>query len=169
MPQNEIIAISEFARSHNLKMHLDGARLWHVAVETKTPLKELCDPFDTVSVCFSKGLGKISSHHIDLGIHGFMAGAPVGSCLVGPKDLIKKARWFRKLFGGGMRQTGILAASAAYALTHNFPQLSRVHAYAKKIESVLESLGVTILSRAETCMVSCFLLAFVWFIDSTTQ
>jgi len=135
-PQSEIVAISKYAHSHDIKMHLDGARIWHVAVETRTSIKELCDPFDSVSLCFSKGLG-----------------APVGSCLVGSKDFIKKARWFRKLFGGGMRQTGILAASAAYALTHNFPKLEKVHALAKKLEAGLVSVGVQITSTAETCMV----------------
>ncbi|KAG5635999.1 hypothetical protein H0H81_009426 [Sphagnurus paluster] len=135
-PQEDIIAISKYAHSHGIKMHLDDARIWHVAVETQTPIKALCDPFDTVSLCFSKGLG-----------------APVGSCLVGPKEFIAKARWFRKLFGGGMRQTGFLAACAAYALTHNFPQLERVHALAKRLEAGLESIGVDITSRAETCMV----------------
>ncbi|KAG6845651.1 hypothetical protein H0H87_005858 [Tephrocybe sp. NHM501043] len=134
-PQNDIIAISDYARSHGIKMHLDGARIWHVAIETQTPLKELLAPFDTVSLCFSKGLG-----------------APIGSCLVGPKEFIKKARWFRKLFGGGMRQTGVLAASAAYALTHNFPQLERVHALTKKLEAGLKTIGADILSGAETCM-----------------
>ncbi|KAF8078357.1 pyridoxal phosphate-dependent transferase [Lyophyllum atratum] len=136
LPQEDIIAISTYARSHGIKMHLDGARIWHVAVETQTSIRELCDPFDTVSLCFSKGLG-----------------APVGSCLVGPKDFIKKARWFRKLFGGGMRQTGVLAASAAYALSHNFPQLERVHILTKKLEAGLESIGAEITSKAETCMV----------------
>jgi len=135
-PQEEIIAISEFGHSHGIKMHLDGARIWHVAVETQTSIKELCDPFDSVSLCFSKGLG-----------------APVGSCLVGPKDFIKKARWFRKLFGGGMRQTGFLAGAAAYALTYNFPQLDRVHALAKKLQAGLESIGADVTSKAETCMV----------------
>ncbi|KAF7339659.1 Beta-elim-lyase domain-containing protein [Mycena sanguinolenta] len=125
-PQDEIIAISDFVHSHGKKMHLDGARLWHVAAETGTSVKELCDPFDSISLCFSKGLG-----------------APVGSCLAGSAAFIKKARWFRKLFGGGMRQTGILAASAAYALTYNFPLL----------EAGLEEIGVEITSKAETCMV----------------
>ncbi|KAF9480456.1 hypothetical protein BDN70DRAFT_979312 [Pholiota conissans] len=136
IPQEEVIAISEYAHSVGVKMHLDGARIWHVSAETSTPLKELCDPFDSVSLCFSKGLG-----------------APVGSVLVGTKQFITKARWFRKLFGGGMRQTGILAASAAYALTHNFPQLPRVHALTKKLEAGLEEIGCGILSRAETCMI----------------
>ncbi|KAH9484847.1 putative low-specificity L-threonine aldolase [Psilocybe cubensis] len=136
IPQEEVIAISDYAHSLGLKLHLDGARIWHVAAETSTPLNELCDPFDSVSLCFSKGLG-----------------APVGSCLVGSKEFITKARWFRTLFGGSMRQTGILAGAAAYALTHNFPQLPRVHALAKRLESGLEKIGANILSRAETCMV----------------
>ncbi|KAH6917616.1 threonine aldolase [Coprinopsis sp. MPI-PUGE-AT-0042] len=136
IPQEEIVRISEFAKTIGAKMHLDGARLWHVAVATNTPLKTLCDPFDSVSLCFSKGLG-----------------APVGSCLVGPKAFIQKARWFRKLFGGGMRQTGFLAASAAYALSYNLPQLGRVHRLAKRLEAGLEQMGVHILSRAETCMI----------------
>ncbi|KAI0690682.1 pyridoxal phosphate-dependent transferase [Cytidiella melzeri] len=135
-PQDEIVKISQFAHTNGLKMHLDGARLWHVAAETGTPLKTLCDPFDSVSLCFSKGLG-----------------APVGSCLVGSTEFIRKARWFRKLFGGGMRQTGVLSASAAYALTHNFPQLPRVHELTRRLESGLKELGVKITSGAETCMV----------------
>jgi len=77
----------------------------------------------------------------------------VGSCLVGTKEFIAKARWFRKLFGGGMRQTGVLAASAAYALSYNFPQLPHVHTLAKRLEAGLEEIGANILSRAETCMV----------------
>ncbi|KAF7437057.1 Threonine aldolase [Pleurotus ostreatus] len=136
IPQDEVIAISDFAHSNNIKMHLDGARLWHVAAETGVSLKELSDPFDSVSVCFSKGLG-----------------APIGSCLVGSKELIKKARWFRKLFGGGMRQTGVLAGCAAYALSHNFPLLPRVHELTRKLETGLEKIGAEITSRAETCMV----------------
>ncbi|KAF9036466.1 hypothetical protein BDZ89DRAFT_1100632 [Hymenopellis radicata] len=128
-PQEEIIAISNFAHSQNVIMHLDGARLWHVAAETGMSMKELCDPFDSISLCFSKGLG-----------------APIGSMLVGPKEFITRARRFRKLFGGGMRQTGFMAFSAAYALTHHFPLLP-------KLEAGLEEIGVTILSRAETCMI----------------
>ncbi|KJA25961.1 hypothetical protein HYPSUDRAFT_133631 [Hypholoma sublateritium FD-334 SS-4] len=136
IPQEEVIAISEYAHSVGVKMHLDGARIWHVAAETEMPLSELCAPFDSVSLCLSKGLG-----------------APVGSVLVGTKEFIAKARRFRKLFGGGMRQTGILAAAGAYALTHNFPQLPRVHALARRLEAGLEEIGCAILSRAETCMI----------------
>ncbi|KAI0314979.1 pyridoxal phosphate-dependent transferase [Amylostereum chailletii] len=135
-PQDEIIRISEYARSQNIKMHLDGARIWHVAAETGTPIKELCDPFDTVSLCFSKGLG-----------------APVGSCLAGSQELINRARWFRKMFGGGMRQTGVMAACAAYALTYNFSTLLEVHALARKLEEGLREIGADVTSGAETCMV----------------
>ncbi|KAF5368312.1 hypothetical protein D9758_002364 [Tetrapyrgos nigripes] len=135
-PQEEITAISEFARSKGIKMHLDGARIWHVAAETGTSLKVLCEPFDSVSLCFSKGLG-----------------APVGSILVGSQEFITRARRIRKLFGGGMRQTGLLAGCAAYALSNNFPLLPRVHALARKLEQGLKDIGVTILSPAETCMI----------------
>ncbi|KAJ7169664.1 pyridoxal phosphate-dependent transferase [Mycena filopes] len=143
-PQEEIIAISDYVHSHDKKMHLDGARIWHVAAETQTPLKELCDPFDSVSLCFSKGLGLCRSA---------FASAPIGSCLVGSTAFIAKARWIRKLFGGGMRQTGILAASAAYALTYNFPLLPGVHDLARRLEAGLEEIGVEITSKAETCMI----------------
>ncbi|KAG1766455.1 threonine aldolase [Suillus occidentalis] len=136
MPQSDVIEIADFARKNGILMHLDGARLWHAAIETRTPIDELCAPFDSVSLCFSKGLG-----------------APVGTCLVGPKAFIQKARWFRKIFGGGMRQTGVLAGSVAYALSHNFPLLPRVHALAKRLQTGLEELQVGILSPAETCMV----------------
>ncbi|KAI6045117.1 pyridoxal phosphate-dependent transferase [Pisolithus marmoratus] len=135
IPQEEIIAISKHAREKGIIMHLDGARLWDVAVATGLSMKELCEPFESVSVCFSKGLG-----------------APIGSCLVGSKEFIAKAKWFRKVFGGGMRQTGYLAASAAYALTHHFPLLPRVHALARRMQEGLEEIGVGILSPAETCM-----------------
>ncbi|PFH50753.1 hypothetical protein AMATHDRAFT_60597 [Amanita thiersii Skay4041] len=134
-PQEEILAISEYAHCVGIKMHLDGARIWHVAVESQRSIKELCDPFDSVSLCFSKGLG-----------------APVGSCLTGSRAFIAKAKAFRKLFGGGMRQTGILAASAAYALSNNFPKLPHVHDLAKRLEAGLREIGVEITSRAETCM-----------------
>ncbi|KAI0359177.1 hypothetical protein OH77DRAFT_1575929 [Trametes cingulata] len=135
-PQDEIIRISDYAHSVGVKMHLDGARLWHVAAETGTSMKELCAPFDSVSLCFSKGLG-----------------APIGSCLVGTKEFIARARWFRKLFGGGMRQTGFMTAAAAYALTHNFPRLPAVHALTRRLEDGLREIGVEITSGAETCMV----------------
>lgn len=136
IPQEDVIAISEFARKEGIKMHLDGARIWHVAAETGTSLKELLEPFDSVSMCFSKGLG-----------------APIGSCLVGSKEFILRARWLRKLFGGGMRQTGFMAASAAYALSHHFQLLPAVHQLARRLEEGLKEIGAEITSGAETCMV----------------
>jgi len=135
IPQWDVQEISRNAHARDIIMHLDGARIWHVAVETGLSLEEICNPFDSVSLCLSKGLG-----------------APIGTCLVGPKAFITKARWFRKLFGGGMRQTGYLVACAAYALTHNFPLLPRVHALAKRMQRGLESIGVEITSPAETCI-----------------
>ncbi|THH27439.1 hypothetical protein EUX98_g6749 [Antrodiella citrinella] len=135
MPQEDAVAISDYAHSKGVKMHLDGARIWHVAMETGISMSELCKPFDSASMCFSKGLG-----------------APIGSCLVGTKDFIKRARWFRKLFGGGMRQTSILTASAAFALTHNFPRLEYVHGLTRKLANGMKELGVNIIT-AETCMV----------------
>ncbi|KAF8527958.1 pyridoxal phosphate-dependent transferase [Hysterangium stoloniferum] len=136
IPQDEILKISAFAKTEGVRMHLDGARIWHVAAETGTSLSELCAPFDSVSCCFSKGLG-----------------APVGSCLIGSAELVTHARWLRKLFGGGMRQTGILAGSAAYALSNHFQLLPGVHALARKLEQGLRAIGVQITSPAETCMV----------------
>lgn len=135
-PQDEIIRISEYAHKRGIKMHLDGARIWHVAIKTGIPLDVLCEPFDSISACFSKGLG-----------------APVGSCLIGNKEFIARARWFRKSFGGGMRQTGFLAASAAFSLTNNFPKLANVHQLAQRLERGLLEIGVEITIIAETCMV----------------
>lgn len=109
-PQAEAVRIAERARKHGLATHLDGARLFNVHVATKRSLAELAAPFDTVSVCFSKGLG-----------------APVGSALVGPRALVVAARRFRKMWGGGMRQSGILAAAALYALDHHVARLAEDH------------------------------------------
>ena len=98
------------ARKHGLALHLDGARLWNASAASGVSLADYAATFDTVSVCFSKGLG-----------------APVGSALVGPSDLIEKARFYRKQQGGAMRQVGILAAAAQYALTHNRDRLAQDH------------------------------------------
>lgn len=113
-PLEKIQAISQWARRHGLAMHLDGARLWNAVVATGIPLREWTRHFDTVSVCFSKGLG-----------------APVGSALVGPRDFVKQAKRVRKLFGGGMRQAGILAAAALYALEHHIDRLADDHRHAQ--------------------------------------
>ena len=95
-------------------MHLDGARLWNAIVATGIKASEWGRHFDTVSVCFSKGLG-----------------APVGSALAGPRAIIAKARRVRKLFGGGMRQAGILAAGCLYALEHHIERLAEDHRNAR--------------------------------------
>ncbi len=119
-PQKDAVAIGERARALNLGYHLDGARIWHVSAATGTPVNELCAPFDTVSVCFSKGLG-----------------APVGSALAGPRALIQGARRLRQRWGGGMRQSGILAAGARYALAHHRARLVEDHANARKLAEKL--------------------------------
>ena len=115
-PIEKIAAIGRWARKHNLAMHLDGARLWNAVVAAGIPAREWARHFDTVSVCFSKGLG-----------------APVGSALAGPRDLIKAARRARKLFGGGMRQAGVIAAGALYALDHHVERLVEDHRNAQVI------------------------------------
>jgi threonine aldolase len=112
--QGHARAVAVAARARNIPSHLDGARIWNASVATGLQVTELCEPFDTVSVCFSKGLG-----------------APVGSALAGPKALIRRARRFRKMWGGGMRQAGILAAGARYALTHHRTRLADDHANAR--------------------------------------
>jgi threonine aldolase len=109
-PLEKITAISAWARKHGLRMHLDGARLWNAVVATGIPAAEWARHFDSVSVCFSKGLG-----------------APVGSALAGPRDFVARARRARKLYGGGMRQAGVIAAAALYALDNHIDRLADDH------------------------------------------
>jgi threonine aldolase len=113
-PIDEIKKISAFARDNGILMHLDGARLWNASVASGIAPKEYAQYFDSVSVCFSKGLG-----------------APVGSALCGKKDFLVRARKWRKVFGGGMRQAGILAAGAIYALDHHIDRLKEDHEKAR--------------------------------------
>ena len=119
---NTIKEIAEVSKKNNLKLHLDGARIFNALAETGDTPVEMARPFDSISICFSKGLG-----------------CPVGSVLVGDKDFIKKARRVRKVFGGGMRQAGFLAAAANYALDNNIRRLKDDHRRAKKIADVLKS------------------------------
>ena len=112
----QVREVATAARKHNLKLHLDGARLWNASVATGISEREYAAPFDSVSVCFSKGLG-----------------APVGSALVGTKVLIERARRFRKMMGGGMRQSGIIAAGALFALRNHRECLADDHAHAKRL------------------------------------
>ncbi|XXX80027.1 low-specificity L-threonine aldolase [Sorangium sp. So ce134] len=115
-PQDDVLAIAEVARAHGLALHLDGARLWNAAVASGRTVAELAAPFDTVSVCFSKGLG-----------------APVGSALCGSADVVRAALRFRKMLGGGMRQAGVLAAAALHALAHHQGRLAEDHEAARAI------------------------------------
>ncbi len=119
-PIEKIEAISQWAWKNGLIMHLDGARLWNAIVATGIAAKEWAKHFDTVSVCFSKGLG-----------------APVGSALAGPKAIIAKARRVRKLFGGGMRQAGIIAAACIYAMDHHVDRMADDHRNAKIIAKAI--------------------------------
>lgn len=113
IPQSAMWAAREVADEHNLRLHLDGARLANAAMATNSELADLAEPFDTVSLCCSKGLG-----------------APIGSLLAGSSEVIQKARRWRKMLGGGMRQAGIMAAAIDYALTHNFQRLADDHSHA---------------------------------------
>lgn len=119
-PMERIREVGTLARKHGIAMHLDGARLWNACAFSGHAPKEYAEHFDTVSVCFSKGLG-----------------APVGSALAGPKELIALARRFRKIWGGGMRQAGIIAAGALYALRNNRERLVEDHAKARRFAEII--------------------------------
>ena len=121
LPQDEVVRICDWAHSQNLKMHLDGARLWNAAAATGLSEKELAAPFDSVSVCFSKGLG-----------------APVGSALAGTADFVREAKRARKLFGGAMRQAGIIAAGALYGVENHRERLVEDHHWAKLLGAVID-------------------------------
>jgi threonine aldolase len=118
--QGALRAVCARARERGLTVHLDGARLWNASVATGTTLAELAAPADTVSVCFSKGLG-----------------APAGSALCGSSDQIALARRLRKMLGGGMRQVGVLCAAALYAVEQQRDRLAEDHALAKRLAVAL--------------------------------
>lgn len=128
------------AREHQLAVHVDGARLFNACAVAGYSPRQFVDTADTVSVCFSKGLG-----------------APVGSALVGPTTVIERARRFRKMLGGGMRQSGFLAAAAIYALDHHVNRLADDHAAAKQLAQRISGIaGITIdppISQIESNMV----------------
>ncbi|KAK0554409.1 hypothetical protein OC846_002141 [Tilletia horrida] len=131
-PQEEVIRITEGVReagSGEVKLHLDGARLWNVSAETGLSMAELAAPFDSVSLCLSKGLG-----------------APMGTVLVGPKAFIKKVRHLRKMYGGGLRQIGPMVAAARTAIEHNFPKLKATHALRHWLSDRLAEEGIRIIS-----------------------
>lgn len=154
-PQDEIITISDYIHSLGLKMHLDGGRLWHAAIKTDISIQDLCEPFDSVTICFSKGLGLgFCWLRFTVNFYFHFTAAPMGSCLVGSKELINRARILRNIFGTNLRQTGFLAAVAGYAVKNNVPLLAHAHSLAKKLEAGLEDLGITISSNTETYIVS---------------
>jgi threonine aldolase len=112
--------IKEVCRQNNLAFHLDGARVWNALVAKKETPAQYGEVFDSISICLSKSLG-----------------CPVGSILLGPKDFIRRGRRIRKVFGGGMRQAGFLAAAGIYALKNNIDRLEEDHNHAKKIAEVI--------------------------------
>ncbi|MGB7250362.1 MAG: GntG family PLP-dependent aldolase [Phormidesmis sp.] len=122
-PLETIREIAVACQQHDLRLHMDGARFWNACVATGISEAAYAEPFDTVSVCFSKGLG-----------------APVGSALVGSAEQIAKARRFRKMFGGGMRQAGIIAAGALYALQHHRDRLVEDHNNAQQLAKGLQGI-----------------------------
>jgi threonine aldolase len=142
-PADQVQAVADLARRYGLGLHLDGARLWNAHVATGRPLRELAAGFDTVSVCLSKGLG-----------------APVGSLLVSTAERIVEARVWRKRYGAGMRQVGILAAAGRYALSHHVERLADDHARARRLAAALGAdpatvdTNIVVLDAAEAATVA---------------
>jgi len=133
-PLPAVQAVAEVARTHGLKVHLDGARLWNAHVATGVPLAAYAAAADSVSVCFSKGLG-----------------APVGSALAGTREFVEEARRNRKKYGGAMRQAGIIAAGALYALGHNVARLAEDHEKAALLARYLQEVpGLQIVHPVQT-------------------
>jgi len=135
-PLERFKAVAATARERGLRVHLDGARLFNAVVATGIPAARWAGACDTVSFCFSKGLG-----------------APVGSILCGDAATIERAHRFRKMFGGGMRQAGILAAAALYALEHHVDRLADDHANARRLAEGLTALGIEVAPAPETNIV----------------
>lgn len=124
LPQEEIQKVRQVCDEFGLILHLDGARIWNVHVATGLALPELTRPFHSVSICLSKGLG-----------------APIGSMILGSAEFIDRCRRERKLFGGGMRQVGIIAAAGLYAVKNNIDRLADDHANARIVAQGLNELG----------------------------
>jgi threonine aldolase len=131
LPQEYVIAAADWARTRGLAVHLDGARLFNAAVASGKSPREVAAPFDSVSVCLSKGLG-----------------APVGSVLLGSAALIGEAKRWRKMLGGGMRQSGVLAAAGLHALDHHVARLADDHARAERLADGLRGIeGITVVAQ----------------------
>lgn len=144
MPLSETKRIVEWAHDNNIKVHLDGARIWEVVVSGAGSLSDFCSLFDSVSLCFSKGLG-----------------APIGSIVVGSERFIQQARWFRKSIGGGTRQLGVLSAAARVAVDEVFGtgpngeggKLRNTHHLAKKVADMWIQRGGSLQFPVQTNMV----------------
>lgn len=136
LPMGYMAEATALARRHGLATHLDGARLFNAAVALKVPAVDIARHFDSISVCFSKGLG-----------------APVGSALCGSREVIERARRVRKMLGGGMRQVGVLAAAALYALEHHVERLAKDHAMARRLAEGLLGIPGLAVEPPETNMV----------------
>ncbi|WP_421293046.1 low-specificity L-threonine aldolase [Aeromonas veronii] len=124
LPLSYLQEMGAFVAERGLKLHLDGARLFNAAVASETPVEVIAAPFDSISICLSKGLG-----------------APVGSLLVGSHDFIARARRLRKMLGGGMRQAGILAQAGLFALEQHVTRLADDHRRAKRLAEGLAALS----------------------------
>ena len=136
LPLEYVQDVATFARDRQLSLHLDGARLFNAAIALQVPAARLAQFFDTVSVCFSKGLG-----------------APVGSALVGPAEFIERARRWRKVAGGGWRQAGIVAAGALHALEHHVERLADDHRNARRLAEMLDNIDGLEVATTPTNMV----------------
>ena len=127
LPRRYMAEAVELARRCGLSIHLDGARVFNAAIKLGMAPRALCEGFDSVSVCLSKGLG-----------------TPAGTVLVGPRDFIARAHRIRKMLGGAMRQVGVLAAAGLYALEHNVQRLAEDHANAERLGRGLAALGLVV-------------------------
>jgi threonine aldolase len=132
-PYEEIVRIAETAHEHGIPLHLDGARLFNAVVASGIAAPRWTRHFDTVSFCLSKGLG-----------------APIGSLVCGSADVIDRVHRYRKMFGGGMRQAGLLAAAGIYALEHHVDRLAEDHANARRLADGLTTLGIEVDPAPET-------------------
>jgi threonine aldolase len=136
VPLATLRALSDAARAKGMRVHLDGARLWNASVATGVPVREWAACADTLMMCFSKGLG-----------------APVGSILAGPADVVRAARRTRKAWGGGMRQVGILAAACLHALDHHVDRLADDHARAKRLAAGFRAVAGVSVEEPDTNIV----------------
>ncbi len=135
-PLEQVEQLAAAARDRGLALHLDGARLWNAVAATGVPARRWAAPFDTVTVCLSKGLG-----------------APVGSVVCGSRELVARLHRARKMLGGGLRQAGLLAAAGLFALEHHLPRLAEDHAHARRLAEGLGELGYRVDPPPETNMV----------------